>query len=511
MSFRCRSLIVATACLATHIQFASLVQAQDAGSVLQAFEDAATKLIEQSESAVVAVSRLPQKSTSFSRPARKNVFNLPNEPEPAVQSHDPFLGNYLPTDFGTGVLVAPPNKPNERLVLTNYHLVRGGRTVRDPEAKSDSQIFIQLPKSQSFEAFIYAADPRSDLAVLKLDLRRNGAMQEENLPAIPLFDGDQLRKGQLVFVIGNPYALARDGAPTISFGMVGNLARMPFVDTSIARTQQNSIHNFGTLIQVDTRLNIGTSGGALLNRQGQLVGVTTSLAALQGYETSVGFAIPINRNTRRIVESLLNGMEAEYGLLGLVPKTQPLDNGHSYGVPSGQRSVVRIQSVKQNSPAAQAGLQPGQIVLAINNRPVATDEDLMREVGLAGPGAKIVLQLFGMRVVTATAGKWPAKETDAIITAIDRYPAWRGLKIDWPTAREEHTDPNLDIPYPSGVLVIATEAGSSAANAQLRSGQIIAEIGGKPVRNPDQFQEAVKTLRGDALIKLTDGKVLTIR
>ncbi len=509
MSFRRWSLLFASFGLV--LIGARTSRAQDAGAVLQAFEDAATKLVEQAESAVVAVSRLPQRSISMSRPPRKNVFNLPNEAEPLVQSHDPFQGNYLPTDFGTGVLVAPPNKPNERLILTNYHLVRGGRTFRDPEAKSDSQIFVQLPKAQSFEAYIYAADPRSDLAVLKLDLRRNTNLQEENLPAIPLFDGDQVKKGQLVFVIGNPYALARDGAPTISFGMVGNLARMPFVDSSIARTQQNSIHNFGTLIQVDTRLNIGTSGGALLNRQGQLVGVTTSLAALQGYETSVGFAIPINRNTRRIVESLLNGTEAEYGLLGLVPKTQPLENGHMYGVPAGQRSVVRIQSVKHNSPAAQAGLQPGQYVLAINNRPVATDEDLMREVGLAGPGAKIVMQLLGNRVLTATAGKWPAKETDSIITSVDRYPAWRGLKVDWPTAREEHTDPNLDVPYPSGVLILAVEAGSAAANAQLRSGQLVSEVAGKPVRNPEQFQEAVKTLRGDVLIKLSDGKLLTIR
>lgn len=478
--------------------------AQGPATVLQAFEDASFKLLEQAEPCVVAVSKLPDQRHLARRDPGKNVFGLGELQEPAAQGQNPFKSDFLPTEFGTGVLVAPRDKPTERYVLTNYHLVKGARTFRDPNRQSDSQLFVHLAKHQGTAATIYAADARSDLAVLKLG--RLPGVAEDSLPSLRLFDGESVRKGQLVFTLGNPYALARDGSPSVSFGMISNISRLPFAELN---KDKNTIHHFGTLLHVDTRLNLGMSGGALLNQKGELVGITTALAALEGYESSVGFAIPINRTTRRIAESLLSGFEVEYGFLGVQLENTELEPTSATG---GMRNAVLVGRVVQGSPAAQAGLRHGDLILALNGRPVFSRDDVMRDVGLAGPGAKVVLQLRGSRTVTVSLGKWPVQETDGVIVSQDRYPAWRGVRVDWPTSRSTHTEVGTPgAVYPEGVLVMAVTPSSSAAAAPLKVGQLITDLGGRPVRTPEQFLEAAKSLRGDVLVKLADGRMVTLK
>ena len=479
-------------------------QGPAAATVLQAFEDASVKLLEQAEPCIVAVSKLPSRLPLARREPGKNVFGLGELLEPAAQGHNPFKSDFLPTEFGTGVLVAPRDKPNERYVLTNFHLVKGGRTFRDPNSKSDSQLFVHLAKHQGAEATIYAADARSDLAVLKLE--RIPGIAEDSLPTLRLFDGETVRKGQLVFTLGNPYALARDGSPSVSFGMISNISRLPFAELN---RDKNTIHHLGTLLHVDTRLNLGMSGGALLNQKGELVGITTALAALEGYESSVGFAIPINRTTRRIVESLLSGFEVEYGFLGVQLQNTELEPSSAT---AGLRNAVQVSQVVPGSPAGLAGLRYGDLILTVNGRPVFSRDDVMRDIGLAGPGAKIVMQLRGLRTATVTLGKWPVQDADAVIVSQDRYPAWRGVRVDWPTARMAHTDVTTPgASFPEGVLVMAVTPGSAAAAAPLKVEQLISEIGGRPVRTPEQFREVTKSLKGDVLVKLTDGRVVTLR
>lgn len=470
-------------------------------SVLQAFEESTTKIVEQAENSVVAISRLPIGEPFVRRPLAKNVFGPGDPNEPAMQSNDPLKIDFLPTEFGSGVIVTPKDRPNDRFVLTAYHVVRGGRTYREASSKHQYRLFVHLPRSRTVEATIYAADPRCDLAVLKL-----GGIDraiEDSLTPLKLFDGESVKKGQLVYSLGNPYALARDGSTSVSFGMISNIARMPF---AVTRNDKTLIHHLGTLLQVDTRQNVGTSGGALLNRNGELIGITTSLAALEGYESSAGFAMPINRTTRRIVESLLSGFEVEYGFLGVVLETRNLDPSQP-----GLRSVVQVGHCLPGSPGELGGLRSGDVILAANNRPVLNRDDLMREIGLAGPSAVVNLSLMGSRVAKVQLGKWPVQDAEGIVTANDRYPAWRGLKVDWPTARQEHTDTTFSSRYPEGVLVLAVEPGSAAEAASLKVGQLITEVGSQPVNNPEQFANRVKTLKSDVLIKLSDKKLLTVR
>ena len=125
----------------------------------------------------------------------------------------------------------------------------------------------------------------------------------------------------MVLSLGNPYAIARDGSASVSWGMIGNISRRPAPvrQRDLGPPEAKTIHQYGTLLQVDTRMELGTSGGALVDLRGKLVGITTSLAALEGYEKSVGFAIPIDSFSRRVIETLCRGYEVEYGFLGLTP------------------------------------------------------------------------------------------------------------------------------------------------------------------------------------------------
>lgn len=495
----CCGLLLVGSVLSTSL----LAQGPSTASVLQAFEDATTKIIEQAEGGVVAISRLANRGPLVRRPPGKNVFGPNDLNAPAVQSNQPYNSDFLPTEFGSGVIVAPRERPAERFVLTAYHVVKGGKTVRNPEASYEYQLFVHLPRARVVEAAIYAADPRSDLAVLKL--LGQDRMIEESLTPLKLFEGETLKKGQLVYSLGNPYALSRDGSASVSFGMVSNVGRVPFAELAADKT---TIHHMGTLLQVDTRQNVGTSGGALLNRSGELIGITTSMAALEGYEASAGFAIPINRVMRRVVDSLLAGHEVEYGFLG-VALTTSHEAEDTFG--TGARSVAVVSGLLTGSPGELGGLRYRDVILAVNSKPVFNRDEVMREVGLLGPNGKASLQLKGTRVATVTLGKWPAPDAEGIVTATDRYPTWRGLRVDWPTARQEHTDTTFSSRYPDGVLVMAVEPGSPASAAGLKVGQLIASIGGKTVNTPEQFSDAVKSLKSDVLVKLTDKRVLTIR
>ena len=176
------------------------------------------------------------------------------------------------------------------MILTNYHVVDDyflsedsgfGKQVDDLYVSTDHKIF---------RATIKAADPRSDLAVLEIEA--------DNLTPITFGDASKLAKGQLILTLGNPYAIARDGSPSAGWGIVSNLSRKigPQYDED-SRTSKPTLHHFGTLIQTDAKLNLGTSGGALLNLKGEMVGLITSQAQLAGYEQAAVIGIVTESTT----------------------------------------------------------------------------------------------------------------------------------------------------------------------------------------------------------------------
>ncbi|TXT21913.1 MAG: PDZ/DHR/GLGF domain-containing protein, partial [Planctomycetota bacterium] len=270
----------------------------------------------------------------------------------------------------------------------------------------------------------------------------------------------------------------------------------------------------GTLLHIDTRLNLGGSGGALLNLRGELIGLTTALAAIEGYEKSVGFAIPIDANLRRVVESLSKGLEVEYGFLGLQPEDVLLAPLRDLSPKIKQPSAARVLMVFADSPAAHAGLRRDDVVLAVNRKPIFGKLDLLREIGLLGPGVFAELTVWRPTErrefrTQAELGKFPLSDDETLIATEQRHPEWRGLRVDYPTARAKYMIwPEQR--YPSAVVVsVAPE--SSAAIGNLQEGDFLTHVEQQPIHTPAEFHAAVTKLdKPSVVVRTIDGRRLKL-
>jgi serine protease Do len=346
---------------------------------------------------------------------------------------------------------------------------------------------------------------------MKLELEKSG-LTPDSVPVMQLGDAEHLRKGQFAIALGNPYAQARDGSASASLGIISNISRrpMPPADDRGIASDDATIHHYGTLVHVDTRLDLGTSGGALVNLDGELIGMTTALAALQGYEKSVGYAIPLDRGMRRIIDDLIRGYEAEYGFLGIQPGTIYRNDVRLGGEKLTQASAAVATQVAVDSPAWQSGLRNGDVILAIDDRPIYDDADLMRVVGLRGPDATVDLQVRsssgGVTTLTVRLGKWPVYDDSKIVSTARRYPLWCGMAVDFPTARRRFLSSDLLETYRRAVVVTEVAAESPAAHAGLRVGDFVQKVNGVAVQTPAEFHAALAGAAGPVMLIMTDGQ-----
>ena len=273
-----------------------------------ALENSLVQTIASAEKSVVAIARVrkEQNGNSVRLEFRPDPFgrklSVGNPPLPT----DP---NFVPNEYGTGVVV-----DRRGLILTACHVL----------GDENDSYYITTADRRVYRAWIKAADPRSDLAVLSID---GADVASANLVPIRMGDAATLRKGQIVVTLGNPYAIARDGQSSAGWGIVANLGRKaPPVADDADPSGKTTLHHFGGLIQTDARLHLGTSGGPLLNLRGDMIGLCVSPAATAGYDLSAGYAIPVDVTFRRVLNTLEQGREAEYGLLGIRPKPAPGGN-----------------------------------------------------------------------------------------------------------------------------------------------------------------------------------------
>jgi serine protease Do len=479
-------------------------QEPDTLAAVRGLEQALVDAIAHAERSVVSIARVDQARLQ-QRANPLDPFGLPR----GRDSSDPEGSDFIPDEFGSGVLVENPKRPDERFVLTTCHVAfREGR----PQPDANIRIYVRLASRHVMQAdaMPVAADPRSDLAVLRLQLGGAGIAAEE-IPALPLGRAEELQKGRFVVALGNPYAIARDGSASASIGIVSNISRRPAVETPLdgATDDDATIHEYGTLLQVDTRLNLGTSGGALLNLDGELVGITTALAALEGYEKSVGYAIPLDEGMRRVVSDLLDGYEAEYGFLGIAPQVE--EQLRLPGV--AQPSAVGVNRVATDSPAYQAGLKGGDIILAINGRTIYDVADLMRIIGLQGPGAEAQLSVWRETErleLHCVLGKWPVYDDTEVLSTAQRFPEWRGLQVDYSTARKRFLPSDPLERYRRAVVVTSVAPDSPAARAGVQPGDFIKDVGGESVQTPAEFAAAVASLEGRVSLTRWTGERIVI-
>ncbi len=468
---RCGCVAVLVGALSPWLGGQALADEPTALQAVAQLEEAMVKAIAQAERSVVAIARV--------RRAGDDRGDLASNPFGQFGRSAPRPGDpeFIPNDYATGVVIGA-----EGLILTAHHVLR-----------DDSDYWITTPGHKTYKVMrVVGADPRSDLAVLAIEAR--------DLQPIKFGDGAKLRKGQIVIALGNPYAIARDGQASASWGIVSNLSRKdgPWPGPQGQPTRP-TMHQYGSLIQTDARLNLGTSGGALVNLQGEMVGLTVSLAAALGYEQSAGFALPVDETFVRAVNTLKQGGEVEYGFLGIqLPPSYEADARFNQG--------AVVQHVIEGTPADRFALRPRDLITHVAGKRIFDADGLLLEVGKLPPEASVELTVKrDEQVRTITIGElskfWVSGKK--IVTKLP--PAWRGLRVDYVTAAEKYRDWSTQhLVDPQGSVVITEVAPDSPAWREgLRPDMCISHVGDRRVSTPKQFHELVAGQSGPVKLRLT--------
>ena len=253
--------------------------------------------------------------------------------------------------LGSGVIVS-----SDGLLITNHHVVAGA-----------SDIEVQLADGRQVQAQLVGADPDTDVAVLKIAL--------DHLPVIAFGDPDQLQVGDTVLAIGNPFNVGQ----TVTSGIVSALGR--------SRLGINIFENF---IQTDAAINPGNSGGALVDGEGNLVGINTAIFSRTGGSLGIGFAIPAS-TARQVMAALLQGGLVPRGWIGVTMRELTPEFIEAFKLPV--REGVLVDSVVPNAPAAKAGIKPGDVLLSIGDQPVRTRAELLTAVSAVKPQTETRLTL----------------------------------------------------------------------------------------------------------------------
>jgi len=366
--------------------------------------------------------------------------------------------------LGSGVIINP-----DGYILTNNHVVEGA-----------SQVRVSLADKREMKARIIGADPRTDIAVLKVD--------ERNLPVLPVTDSSKVRAGQFVLAVGNPFGLGQ----TVTMGIVSATGRGNL-----------SIVDYEDFIQTDAPINPGNSGGALVDIHGALIGINTAILSRSGGNQGIGFAVPINM-AREVMERLIKDGKVVRGWLGVAiqPVTPAVARAMGMDKPGG----ALIGDVTPGSPAEKAGLRRGDIVLALNGEPIHETRELSLKVALLAPGTTVRLRVHRDRreiEIPVVLGEQP-QERRTFGPAVEpgAARALEGVAVAnlTPQIRQQ-----LGLsPGTAGVVVTAVEPGSPAAEAGLRRGDVIQEVNRRTVTGVAEFEQAIRQAGRDVVMLLVN-------
>ena len=261
--------------------------------------------------------------------------------------------------MGSGVIVSP-----EGYILTNHHVIEGAEAIE-----------VSLNDGRTAMAKVMGTDPETDLALLKIDLGQ--------LPVIVLGQVESLQVGDAVLAIGNPFGVGQ----TVTSGIVSALGR-----------KQLGINTFENFIQTDAAINPGNSGGALVDANGALMGINTAIYSRSGGNMGIGFAVPVSTATQ-IMDSLIKDGKVTRGWIGVEPRPLNAELAKSFGITKDKSTGelpkgVLINGVLQNSPAAKAGLQPGDLIMKVAGQGVGDVPDMLSRVAALKPGEPAVISLL---------------------------------------------------------------------------------------------------------------------
>ncbi len=356
------------------------------------------------------------------------------------------------TSLGSGVILRP-----DGLVVTNHHVIEGAE-----------EIEVVLADRRTFQARVIGSDRASDLAFLRLDVRG------ERLPTLPLGDSDAIEVGDLVLAIGNPFGIGQ----TVTSGIV----------SATGRTHP-SLEKDVSFIQTDAAINPGNSGGALVTLDGRLIGINTAIFTRSGGSIGIGFAVPAN-----LVAARLAALETGRGEIvrpWLGAQLQPVDGELARSLGLDRPRGVLVRRVIPDSPAARAGLQPGDVVTSVDGVPVDDPPSLTYRLSLKSPGERARLAVWrrGQERILALPIEAPDRRPRNVTTLEGRHPL-DGLVVGdlTPGLADELELGDVE----RGVVVLGTEPGRFAGRLGLRRGDVIESLNGRRVGSVGELREAVR-------------------
>jgi serine protease Do len=368
--------------------------------------------------------------------------------------------------LGSGVIVSP-----DGYILTNNHVIDGA-----------SDIKVSLKDKREFKAQLIGADPKSDLAVLKIPAT--------DLTAITFGDSAKTQVGDFVLAIGDPFGVGE----TVTMGIVSATGR------NSLDIEEGGYEDF---IQTDAAINPGNSGGALINVRGELVGINTAILTGNegGGNEGVGFAIPVDM-ARGIMQQILKNGKVTRGYLGIMIQEVTPDVAKAFGLPSSEGALVG--DVKAGGPASKAGMQRGDVILTLNGQPVEDSRSLRLHIASMAPGQTVQLGVQRNQTklsLSVTLAELPETPEAASAPGAESAPsAVAGVDVDTLTS---DIAGQLGLPAEThGVVVTQVDPSSAAAETGLQRGDVIQEVNRTPVASVDQYTRAVKAANGQQLLLL---------
>ncbi len=354
---------------------------------------------------------------------------------------------------GSGFLMS-----SDGYIVTNNHVI-----------KDASQITVILSDGREYPATVKGSDPRTDLAVVKID--------EKGLPYLTFGDSDILKIGEWVVAIGNPFGLEA----TLTVGVVSAKGR-----------QDLGIASYEDFIQTDAAINPGNSGGPLLNLQGEAIGVNTAILSRSGGYMGIGLSIP-SKMAKHVIDQIVHSGVVKRAYLGII--LQPVDKELCDALGLEKQEGVLISDVVKDSPASKAGILPGDIITQYNDKPVKNVTKFRNDIGMMNPDSPLKLRIIRKnKPMTLTVALGSQKEGEVISAEVIQK---IGIEL-------ENLTPELanklgissDI---SGVVIAKVKPSSPAANAGLRPGFLITGVAvnwndQKPVRNTTELDQAVQEI-----------------
>ena len=360
-------------------------------------------------------------------PYFRQFFNVPNQSRQQQKN-----------SLGSGVII----DSNQGLVLTNNHVID----------KAD-KILVTLTDGRQLNAELIGTDPEADIAIIKVPAN--------NLTQLPIADSSQLKVGDFVVAIGNPFGLGQ----TVTSGIVSALGRSGL-----------GIEGYEDFIQTDASINPGNSGGALVNLRGELIGMNTAILAPTGGNVGIGFAIPTNM-IMPIKDVLVKHGVVKRGLLGVTTQDLTPELVNAFNLDN--KHGAAISRIENNSPAAEAGLEPGDIIVSANGKQVKSSQDIRNIVGLLQIGDHVNIEYFRgneKKSVVATIGKQALPQ----LAGEKLHPLLKGTLL---TATQKD--------QVEGVLIEKIQSSSYAWKVGLRPGDIIVSANRYRVNNLEELKKVV--------------------